>query len=913
MGESIDRSKKTSTFQSTNRVGELIDRYSSALVIALELIRSHITIMKTEAAPLPTRLSDYVPYNFEIAEVRFDFRLDPKSTTVRSLLKMRRIAPGPLELDGEDINLVAVEVDGRTLKRREYKLTQTQLILTETPDEFTLNIETTCDPSSNTTLMGLYVSGGRFFTQCEAEGFRRITYFPDRPDVMSVFTILIDADKATYPTLLSNGNKIDSGDIDGGRHFAVWHDPFRKPCYLFALVAGQFDLLEDSFTTMSGRPIPLEIYVDPGDASKAAYAMDSLKRSMAWDETAFGREYDLDIFMIVAVRDFNFGAMENKGLNIFNSSLLLADAETATDMNFERIESVVAHEYFHNWTGNRITCRDWFQLCLKEGFTVFRDQEFSGDQRGKAVQRIKDVRALRARQFAEDNGPLAHPVRPSEYVKIDNFYTATIYEKGAELIRMLKAWLGDEMFRKGSDLYFERLDGTAATIEQFLDCHADASGEDMTQFLSWYQQAGTPRLSVRRHPSPTTPVGSQVVTFAQETPPTPGQPDKQPMLLPIRWQVIGDDGPLMGPQLTVMTTAETSVSYPRFNEPHSLSVLQQFSAPVILNSDATTSDLIRLMAQDPDAFNRWEAGQTLARRLLVGFAKALEAGETPTVDTALRDYTHALGVTLRDPQFDDAFKALVLMPPSAMEVLMDAAPVDPIAVHEAGNWLSRAIADALRDDLVATYAAKNDDGPFSPDAKAAGRRALKGRCLSLLAARFDPLAASLAVNQLDGATNMTDEIGALVTLSRLGGQRVESSMTQFYEKWKEQPLVIDKWYSVQSMRHHADGIEAITRLANSPSYERNNPNRVRALVGGFGAGNTQLFHKLDGSGYQFFADQVLDMDGRNPSVAARLLGAFGIWRKLDPTRQALIRTELDRIIAAKPSKNVLEIAQRTRA
>jgi len=477
---------------------------------------------------------------------------------------------------------------------------------------------------------------------------------------------------------------------------------------------------------------------------------------------------------------------------------------------------------------------------------------------------------------------------------------------------MLKAWLGEETFRKGSDLYFERLDGTAATIEQFLDCFAVASGEDMSQFIQWYHQAGTPRLTVRRHETPTTPVISQVVSFTQETPPTPGQKTKHPMLLPIRWQPIGDDGPLMEPQLTVMTTEDTSVSYPRFDVPHSISVLQQFSAPVILNSDASTEDLLRLMGRDPDAFNRWEAGQTLARRLLAEFAKALEAGEMPPQNSALREYTEALGMTLRDPQFDDAFKALVLTPPSAMEVLMDAAPVDPIAVHEAGNWLSRAIADALRDDLLATYKSSRDDGPFSPDAAAAGRRALKGRCLSLLAARFDPLAASLAANQLDGATNMTDEIGALVTLSRLGGQRVESSMAQFFEKWKDQPLVIDKWYSVQSMRHHASGIHAIIRLAETPTYERNNPNRVRALVGGFAMGNVKLFHKIDGSGYRFFADQVLDMDGRNPSVAARLLGAFEIWRKLDPARQALMRAELDRVIAAKPSKNVMEIAQRTR-
>lgn len=867
--------------------------------------------MRTDAAPRPTRLSDYKPFNFDLTESRFDFRLHPKKTEVRSLLTLTRTAPGPLELDGEAINLVSVEIDGRLLKRTEYRLTQTKLIIEDAPDQFTLNITTTCDPSANTTLMGLYVSGGRFCTQCEAEGFRRITYYPDRPDVMSVFTVLIEADKKTYPTLLANGNKIDEGDLDDGRHFAVWHDPFPKPCYLFALVAGEFDLLEDKFKTMRGRTIPLEIYVDPGDASRAAYAMDSLKRAMAWDERAFGREYDLDRFMIVAVRDFNFGAMENKGLNIFNSALLLADAETATDMNFERIESVVAHEYFHNWTGNRITCRDWFQLCLKEGFTVFRDQEFSADQRGAAVQRIKDVRALRGRQFAEDNGPLAHPVRPSQYLKIDNFYTATVYEKGAELIRMLKTWMGEDMFRKSCDLYFEQLDGTAATVEEFITCFEEASGQDLSQFMLWYQQAGTPRIKVRREPTPNKPLNAHVLSFKQSTPKTPGQNRKVPLVVPIWWQPIGDKGPLTEPQLTVMTGKEEQVSYPYFDEPHSVSVLQGFSAPVILQSDATTEDLIRLMGNDPDAFNRWEAGQTLARRLLVSFAKALESGKMPKADRALGDYVEALGKTLADDQFDNAFKALVLTPPTSMEVLMEAAPVDPIAVHEAGNWLSRAVADGLREQLVQTYRAMIDTGNFSPDADAAGRRALKGRCLSLLAARFDPLAAPFATQQLDEATNMTDELGALMTLSRLGGQRVEQSMEQFFEKWKDIPLVLDKWFSVQAMREHSGGIHAITRLAETPTYERNNPNRVRALVGGFAMGNAKLFHKIDGSGYRFFADQVLDMDDRNPSVAARLLGAFEIWRKLDPVRQNLIKQELERVIATGPSKNVLEIAQRT--
>lgn len=867
--------------------------------------------MRIDAAPTPTRLSDYAPYNFELSASHFDVQLDPSKTRVTSRLTMKRLAPGPLELDGDGIDLVSVSVDGRSLKRTEYRLTQTALILNDLPDAFELTLETTCDPSANTTLMGLYVSGGRFCTQCEAEGFRRITYYPDRPDVMSIFTVRIEADKTKYPTLLANGNRIDEGDLNGGRHFAVWHDPFPKPCYLFALVAGEFDLLEDQFTTMSGRTIPLEIFVDPGDAPRAAYAMDSLKRSMAWDERAFGREYDLDRFMIVAVRDFNFGAMENKGLNIFNSSLLLADAETATDLNFERIESVVAHEYFHNWTGNRITCRDWFQLCLKEGFTVFRDQEFSADQRGAAVQRIKDVRALRARQFAEDNGPLAHPVRPTEYLKIDNFYTATIYEKGAELIRMLKVWFGEEMFRKSCDLYFEQLDGTAATVEQFITCFEQASGEDLSQFMRWYEQAGTPRLTVKRDRAPDSANMATTVSFTQDTPPTPGQAEKDAVVIPIRWQAIGDSGALSEPQLTVLKDKSQTLSYPHMDEPHSLSVLQGFSAPVILTSDATTADLIRLMGNDPDAFNRWEAGQTLARRLLVDFAKSLEAGQMVEPDPALNAYVQALRATLNDPAFDDAFKALVLTPPTGMEVLMAAAPVDPIAVHEAGNWLSRAIADGMRDDLIACYNAMDDQGPFSPDAKSAGRRALKGRCLALLAARFDPLAATLASKQLDTATNMTDEIGALITLSRLGGQRVESSMEVFFAKWKDQPLVLDKWYSVQAMREHADGIHAITRLAETPTYERSNPNRVRALVGGFSMGNVKLFHRLDGSGYHFLSDQVLDMDTRNPSVAARLLGAFEIWPKLDKKRQALIKAELARIIDSGPSKNVLEIAQKT--
>lgn len=868
--------------------------------------------MRTDTAPTPTRLADYTPPNFQVKSVALDFDLKPEATRVKSRLTLERTAPGDLELNGEDIDLKSVAVDGKNLKRSDYSLTQSHLTLKGLPQSCVVEIETVCNPSKNSTLMGLYVSVGRFCTQCEAEGFRRITYYLDRPDVLSVFTVRMQAKLKDYPYLLANGNMTDSGALEGGEsHFAVWEDPFPKPAYLFALVAGEFDVLEDNFTTMRGRDIPLAIYVDPGDATRAEYAMDSLKRSMKWDEDVFGREYDLDRFMIVAVRDFNFGAMENKGLNIFNSSLLLADAQTATDMNFERIESVVAHEYFHNWTGNRITCRDWFQLCLKEGFTVFRDQEFSADQRDRAVQRIKDVKALRARQFAEDAGPLAHPVRPSEYLKIDNFYTATIYEKGAELIRMLKTWLGEENFRKGCDLYFDSLDGTAATVEQFIQCFEEATSEDLSQFMRWYEQAGTPELTVEVEGPHNMPVSMTTITFSQKTMPTPGQPDKKPVVIPIKWQAIGDDGPLMEPELTLLKFEENSVSLPDMGEDISLSVLQDFSAPVILKSDQRADDHLRLMAQDPNAFNRWEAGQTLARELIGTQAKAIESGDMPKVNTALRGYCTALSATLDDKNFDSSFKALALTPPAATEIIQASTHSDPIAVSLAGDWLSRAIGDHLRDDLLDRYHALSDDGPFSPDARSAGRRALRNRCLSLLAARKDGVVAGLAIEQLGTATNMTDELAALITLTKLGGKRVEASMSDFYTKWKDNPLVIDKWFAIQGMRKHDDGISALQGLVKHDAYDPRNPNRVRSLIGSFAMANPYMFYAPDGSGFDFFTEQVLDMDSRNPQVAARLLGAYEVWRKLDTHRQGLAKEQLRTVIKSKPSKNVLEIATKT--
>ena len=853
--------------------------------------------------PKVTRLSDYTPPNFTIESVFLDFDLTSDATIVKSKMVMRRESSGPLELDGDEIKLISVKIDGRPLKRNEYRLTQSHLILEGLPESFTLEIENSCNPATNSTLMGLYVSGGRFCTQCEAEGFRRITFYPDRPDVLSVFTVKITANKAQNPYLLSNGNMVESSDLPDGKHYAIWEDPFPKPCYLFALVAGDFDLLEDSFKTMSSRDIPLTIYVDKGDAPRAEYAMDALKRSMAWDEQAYGREYDLDRFMIVAVRDFNFGAMENKGLNIFNSSLLLADGASATDMNFERIESVVAHEYFHNWTGNRITCRDWFQLCLKEGFTVFRDQEFSADQRGAAVQRIKDVRALRGRQFPEDAGPLAHAVRPNAFVKIDNFYTATIYEKGAELIRMLKTILGAEKFRKGCDYYFESLDGTASTVEQFIACFEKTSGQDLSQFMRWYEQAGTPELRVSRK--------AGKVTFNQSTAPTPGQPKKAAQIMPIRWQAIGDNGPLGEPQLTLLTSKTEFLDLPHYGEDYSLSILQDFSVPAILKSDQTSDDALRLMGNDPNAFNRWEAGQSLARQLLGRMTKAIETGKTPKPDRALSGYVNALKRTLSDADFDNNFKALALTIPTNTEVQQSLVQADPIAVDLAGGWLRRAIADGMSADLLSHYHALKDTGPFNPDAASAGRRALKNRCLSLLAARKDPQAAPLAITQLTTATNMTDELSALIILDKLGGLRIDQYMEDFYTKWENNPLVIDKWFAVQASRKHPKGVSAIKQLTVHKAFDPRNPNRVRALVGGFAMNNAHLFHDISGKGYRFFTDQVLGMDSRNPSVAARLLSVYEVWRKLDTARQDMIKSELRRVITAKPSKNVLEIAHKT--
>jgi aminopeptidase N len=871
--------------------------------------------MRTDT-PQPIRLSDYRPPAFLVDEAHLTFDLQPSATRVKARLQVRRNGEhkDPLVFNGERLKPISVAVDGRVLGEGERTIDDERLIIPDLPDAFVLETEVEIDPQANKALDGLYMSGGRFCTQCEAEGFRKITFWPDRPDVLSRFTVRIEADKA-FARLLSNGNLMQSGDLAGGRHYAVWNDPFPKPCYLFALVAGELDMLEDSLVTMTGRTVALRIYVDPGMAPRAAYAMDALKRSMKWDEDTFGREYDLDLFMIVAVRDFNFGAMENKGLNIFNSSLLLADPATATDMDFERIESVVAHEYFHNWTGDRITCRDWFQLCLKEGLTVFRDQSFSADMRGHAVQRIKDVKALRARQFSEDQGPLAHPVRPSSYLKIDNFYTATIYEKGAEVIRMLKTLIGPDAFRAGMDLYFERWDGHATTVEEFIRCFADASGRDLSNFFAWYEQAGTPRvaLSSRYDADKRT----LELELTQQTPPTPGQPDKQALPIPVivglldhegRTQAFERDGQAVDETVIVLDGAQTRVTLTGVDALPVVSALRGFSAPVLLTSDAEAKDRYVLLAGDPDLFNRWEAGQELARALILARAQGRpdEVGE--------ERYAEAVGRALGDQSADPAFKALLLTLPSEPDLSLAMSPADPAAIHAARDALRTRLALHLFDELRRLHGGLQEIGEFSPDAAGAGRRALRNAALDLLAANPRSENGELATGHFAAAANMTDAMGGLSALMQIGGAAYETALADFYERWKAEPLVVDKWFAIQARDPDGSALGRVMGLTTHPAFDGKNPNRLRALVSTFASFNPARFHDRSGAGYRFLADQILAVDGFNPMTAARLVEPLGSWRRYVPELGALMKAELERILATPGlSKNVFELVSRSLA
>jgi len=878
--------------------------------------------MRTEQAQ-PVRLQDYRAPDWLVETVELDVSLHPTATRVRARLKLtpnpQAAAPAPVVLDGDELKLVALSIDGEPLSGERYTVTPDRLTIPQPPHRsFLLTIETLLDPSGNTQLMGLYRSGSTYCTQCEAEGFRRITYFPDRPDVMAVYTTRIEADKKEAPVLLGNGNLTTAGDLAGGRHFAVWHDPFPKPSYLFALVGGNLACIEDWFVTMSGREVALRIYVEPGKKERCAYAMDSLKRAMRWDEETFGREYDLDVFMIVAVADFNMGAMENKGLNIFNDKYVLASTETATDADFAHIEAIIAHEYFHNWTGNRITCRDWFQLCLKEGLTVFRDQEFSSDQRSRPVKRIADVRLLRAHQFTEDAGPLAHPVRPAVYKEINNFYTATVYEKGAEVVRMLNVLLGAEGFRKGMDLYFARHDGQAATVEQFVQCFADANDTDLTQLMRWYSQAGTPEVTVAADYD--AKAKALRLDVAQAIGATPGQPTKEPMVIPLVVGLVGRDGndlPLVRQDGTpvergvlVLTKSRESFTLGRVAEPPVLSLNRSFSAPIKVTANQSAADLRFLAAHDSDPFNRWQAVQTLATDLLIDNVTALRAGRAPRQDEGLMA---ALAAILAEPALEPAFVAQALITPGEADIARDIGrDVDPDAIFTARRDLRRAISNGLNAALLDAYRRMSSRAPYSPDAVSAGRRALKNVCLDLLAATGEPSAIALAVQQYEAADNMTDRMAALATLSLHDRPERAAAIEDFYRRFETDPLVVDKWFSLQAMIPEPGTLARVRSLTAHAAFSFTNPNRLRALIGAFAQANQSQFNRADGAGFAFVADTVLALDQKNPQVAARLLSAFKSWRALEPGRRARAEAALKRVAARDGlSRDVSDIVTRS--
>jgi aminopeptidase N len=880
--------------------------------------------MRTDTAQ-PIRLKDYRQPDWLVETVDLDFSLHPTQTKVRATLKLTPNPKGPaapVMLDGDGLSLVSLKIDGVQLPADSFMATPDQLTIPQPPNgPFTLEIESLVDPTANTQLSGLYRSSGTFCTQCEAEGFRRITYFPDRPDVMAVYTTRIEADKSQAPVLLSNGNLIDAGDLPGGRHFATWHDPHKKPSYLFALVGGDLACVEDTFVTMSGRKVTLRIYVEHGKEGRCGYAMDSLKRSMRWDEQAYGREYDLDIFMIVAVSDFNMGAMENKGLNVFNDKYVLASGDVATDSDFAGVEAVIAHEYFHNWTGNRITCRDWFQLCLKEGLTVFRDQEFSSDMRSRPVKRIADVRGLRAAQFIEDSGPLAHPVRPEQYKEINNFYTSTIYEKGSEVVRMVHTLLGAKKFRAGMDLYFERHDGQAATIEQFIQCFADVSGHDMTQFMLWYSQAGTPEVTV----SGRFDAAARTYTLIcrQTVPSTPNQPVKAPMVIPLVTGLVGRDGqdlPLtlagVGGQIAqgvlVLDAAEKTFTFGDIAERPVLSINRGFSAPIKLDSDLTAADLSFLAAHDSDPFNRWQALQTTAMRLLVGNVARLRDGGAPRQDDVL---IAAMAAILGDKALEPAFMALALSPPGEGDIAREIGKdVDPDAIYRARAALRADIGGRLEPALAKAYDALAVAGPYSPDATAAGKRALRNVALDLMAAGGAALAIARAKQQYDAADNMTDRFAALATLSLHNVPERSAALANFYERYAADALVIDKWFSLQAMTPRAETLDEVRVLTGHTAFSYGNPNRVRALIGAFAQANPTQFNRADGRGYEFIADTILALDPKNPQLASRMATAFRTWRTLEPVRRALAEAALRRIKSTPSlSRDVADIVERALA
>ena len=861
-------------------------------------------------------LKDYQPAPFQIDELHLYFNLGEEETFVTSTLKMRRIESDAtsLKLDGQELELVSLKLDGNALATDRYKIEEESLTISALPDIFELEIQTLIKPQLNTSLEGLYKSSGNFCTQCEAEGFRKITYFYDRPDVMTFYTTTIEADKEKYPVLLCNGNPIGRGELDNGRHWVKWHDPFKKPCYLFALVAGQLECIEDSFTTMSSREVKLQIFVEAHNTDKCDHAMASLKRSMQWDEEVFGREYDLDIYMIVAVDDFNMGAMENKGLNVFNSKYVLARPDTATDTDFINIESVIGHEYFHNWSGNRVTCRDWFQLSLKEGFTVFRDQQFTADMFSATVKRIEDVNRLRSYQFVEDAGPMAHPVRPESYVEINNFYTLTVYEKGAEVVRMIYNLLGKDTFRKGSDLYFDRHDGQAVTTDDFVQAMQDVSSIDLNQFKNWYKQAGTPVLdceSVYDEKQQT-----YTLTVKQSCPPSPGQETKQPYHIPFHIGLLdenGQDFPIDNASLE-LKQSEQSFVFQGIKQRPVPSLLRHFSAPVKLNYDYNNEELAFLMSNDSDEFNRWDAGQRLGLKVILELVQQYQSDGVFDTTKLARSYplfSEAFKSLLQEQCGDLNFRAVALRLPSENYIGENMSVIDPVAIFEARWALCQALAGEHEALLWQVYEQNSDKGAFSIDAQAIGKRALKNISLAYLSSLENIHVINAAYEQATTGSNMTDVMAGMYNLMDIDcSQRLEA-IERFYAKWKGDALVVDKWFTLQAVSRLPGTLDHVKQLMQHDAFHMNNPNKVRALIGGFVSGNAYRFHQPGGEGYRFLADQVITLNGLNPQVAARMVSPLIQWRRYDQSRQQIMQTELQRILnQSELSKDVYEVVSK---
>jgi len=873
-----------------------------------------MSTVSAPATPVEKFRKDYKPTDYRISELSLTFKIEDGATQVLGSLSVKRAAGveegAPLRLDAEDLKVNGVSVNGKALSDSEYWWPEKDVLELKgpLPAEFTLETDVTIEPEKNTQLSGLYKSSGMYCTQCEAEGFRRITPMLDRPDSMGRYRVRIEADKTTCPVLLSNGNLKARGDIEGGRHYAEWEDPFPKPSYLFAVVAGDLGSISDSYTTTSGRKVHLEIFSEHDNVGQLPWAMESLKQSMKWDEDTFGLEYDLDVYNIVAVGDFNMGAMENKGLNVFNTACVLAAPETATDADFERVQGVIAHEYFHNWSGNRVTCRDWFQLTLKEGLTVFRDQQFSMDVSSAAVKRIEDVRILRAAQFPQDSGPMAHPIRPESYIAMDNFYTATVYNKGAEVIRMYQTLLGKEGFRKGMDLYFERHDGQAVTCDDFRAAMADANGADLSQFERWYTQAGTPIVTASSEFDAAAKRLS--INLKQSWKPSPGQPTKQPYHIPVTVGVLGPDGhEQVAEQVLELKEEEQTFVIEGVTEKPVLSLLRGFSAPVKLVYDTSDDELAFLMANDQDAFNRWEAGQTLFTRTILNNVAAHKDNKDMTLPTVVVD---AVKATLLSSG-SGSLVAYALTLPTLGTLAEEMDQVDPDALVAAHRWTKKALAGALRSELETVYADNVlPETPFRSDAEAIGMRRLKNTCLDYLSSLDDEASRELALTQALNAKWMTDRLAATIALAGSADDKaLSAAIESFYQKAEGNDLVLCKWFSMQAASPRADTLDRSSSLLSHPDFALSNPNKCRALVGAL-AGNMPVFHKADGSGYCWLVDRVIDIDKINPQVAARMTSSLSQLRRFDAKRQGLMEAELKRLLAVKGlSKDVFEIASRS--